>query len=82
MPNSYGQEVSDDGKYVVFQSSRQFPASSGLIIRHNLQDGTENIVTTNAATTDINQPFGMSPDGRFIAFMGLTNNGTGIFRNK
>ncbi len=78
-PFSYGQEVSDDGKYVVFQSSAEFPATSGMIIRHNLQNGSEDIVTTNASTANINQPFDISPDGRFIAFMGRTNNGTGIF---
>jgi Tol biopolymer transport system component len=79
VPQSYGQELSADGKYVVFQSSAQIGGTKAWIFRHNIQSGAEDIVTSNGLPANATQPFDMSPDGRFVAFIGQTNGHAGIF---
>ena len=80
VPTCYGQEISQDGKYVAYQANASaFSPTTAFIFRHNLETGNEDLVSSNAFPAPATQPFDMTPDGRFIAFIGKTNNGTGIF---
>jgi hypothetical protein len=91
---SYNHAISSDGLYVAYQSSSNAPLAmqptqrAGYVFRFNTADGTTDIVTTNAfvppqPAQEINS-LAMSPDGRFIAFVGNTNGTDGttsaIFR--
>jgi WD40-like Beta Propeller Repeat len=91
---SYNHAISSDGQYVAYQSSSNAPLAmqptqrAGYILRFNTANGTTDIVNTNAfvppqPAQEINN-LAMSPDGRFIAFVGNTNGTDGttsaIFR--
>jgi hypothetical protein len=89
---SYNHAISDDGLYVAFEASSNAPATTasrvGNIFRFNVASGTTDRVNTNAFVPptppeEINT-LAMSPDGRFIAFVGNTNGTAGttsaIFR--
>jgi hypothetical protein len=80
---SYNHAISGDGLYVAFESSSnaslamQANQRSGYVFRFNMSAGTTDIVNTNAfvppqPAEEINN-LAMSPDGRFIAFIGNTN---------
>src|SRR5438046_6059492 len=66
--NSYNPAVSDDGNYVAFKTI----GAAQLVLRHNLQTGTTDLVSTNTVgnTIGFDDPSGpdMTPDGRFIAY--------------
>ncbi|PYJ56499.1 MAG: hypothetical protein DME24_22060 [Verrucomicrobia bacterium] len=66
--NSYNPVVSDNGNYVAFKSV----GAALLVLRHNLQTGATDLVSTNTVgnTLGFDDPSGpdMTPDGRFIAF--------------
>ncbi len=76
------QRISDDGQTITFQASA-FNSSSGFIFRHHLQTGLDDIVSSNAAPPSGNykdaQILDMTPDGRFVTFLGSTNSGTAVF---
>lgn len=89
---SYNHAISADGLYVAYEASSNSPPTtafrSGYILRFNVATGTADIVSTNAfvppsPAEEINS-LDMSPDGRFIAFVGNTNDTSGttsaIFR--
>jgi Tol biopolymer transport system component len=84
---SYNHAISADGQYIAFETSAQAPLSepsnfrSGYILRFNLLSGTTDVVSTNAFAPpqpleEINN-LDMTPDGRFIAFIGNTNGTSG-----
>jgi Tol biopolymer transport system component len=73
---SFNHVLSADGQFVAYQvgPTAAYPATgAGVIVRQNLQTGTADIGSTNAA-----QPVGyencrsldMTPDGRYIAYIG------------
>ncbi|HKI72966.1 MAG TPA: hypothetical protein VKA81_11345 [Verrucomicrobiae bacterium] len=66
--NSYNPVVSDNGNYVAFKSI----GAAQLVLRHNLQTGATDLVSTNTVgnTIGFDDPSGpdMTPDGRFIAY--------------
>jgi Tol biopolymer transport system component len=70
--SSFNPVISADGKFVAFKS---FGAAS-LLLRHNLQTGNTDLVSTNAAGIGfiLGDSFGsdMTPDGSFIAFTETT----------
>jgi Tol biopolymer transport system component len=71
-PNSYNQIISDDGLFVAFESSLSL---TGVIQRYNLLRGLTDILYTNAVATYACNHFrslDMTPDGRFITFVGNT----------
>jgi hypothetical protein len=89
---SYNHGISADGVYVAFQASSNAPTTTasrvGNIFRYNMSSGTTDRVNTNAfvpptSPEEINS-LAMSPDGRFIVFVGNTNGTAGttsaIFR--
>jgi hypothetical protein len=89
---SYNHAISTDGHYVAFEASSNAPPTtasrSGYILRYSMASGTTDIVSTNAfvppsPAEEINN-LDISPDGRFIAFVGNTNGTSGttsaIFR--
>jgi hypothetical protein len=79
-PTCYGQEISQDGKYVAYQAQPStFSPANAFIFRHNLQTGNDELISSNGFPASATQPLDMTPDGRFIAFIGKTNSGTGIF---
>jgi Tol biopolymer transport system component len=82
---SYNHAISADGLYVAFEASSNAPATTasrvGNIFRFNMAGGTTDRVNTNAFVPptppeEINT-LAMSPDGRFIAFVGNTNGTAG-----
>jgi Tol biopolymer transport system component len=76
--------LSDDGQFVAYEA-RPVPltsaASVGLILRYSQQSGSTAVVDANAAVStgpyeDI-RSLDMTPDGRFIAWVGNANGTTG-----
>jgi hypothetical protein len=76
----YSQRLSADGQYVAFAAFSLSSTSPAIILRHNVQTGADDLVCSNAALpTDFYkniQTLDMTPDGRFIAFVGVTNSGS------
>jgi hypothetical protein len=84
---SYNHAISSDGVYVAYETSSNAPLAmqanqrSGYVLRFNTVNGTTDVVNTNAfvlpqSAEEINS-LAMSPDGRFIAFVGNTNSTDG-----
>jgi len=69
----YNPVIGEDGRYVAFKATGAAP----LIVRHDLQTGASDLVTANVVgnSIDIQDLSGpdMTPDGRYIAFVGSTN---------
>src|ERR1017187_6793373 len=84
---SYNHVISDDGQFVAYEASTNSTSSGspgGIILRYNLQSGLTDIVNTNApgvasGTEAKARTLGMTPDGRFIAFVGRTNSSSCIY---
>ena len=86
---SYNQHISDDGRFVAFETSTNTLVSasaSGVILRYNLQSGMTDVVHTNAyavwSAFDDNRGLDMTPDGRFIVFVanaGVSGSNTVIY---
>jgi Tol biopolymer transport system component len=82
---SYNQAISADGQFIAFQASTNagistVPNGRGVLLRYNLGTGLTDLVSTNAniqtaAYEDI-RSLEITPDGRFIVFVGNTNNGS------
>ena len=80
---SYNHAISADGKFIAFETSSNAPTTAGnhgLILRYSVDTGVTDLVNTNAyvptaAAEDV-RSLEISPDGRFIAFVGNTNVGT------
>jgi len=67
-PISYNHVISDDGQFVVFESSS---GAAGIIQRYNLQTGFTDLLYTNAVASTVYNHFrsvDMTPDGRFVTF--------------
>jgi WD40-like Beta Propeller Repeat len=73
VPYCYGQEISQDGKYAAYQANANFGATTAFVFRHNIETGTDDVVSSNAVPVSTTQPLDMSPDGRFIAFVGKSS---------
>jgi len=70
--NSFNPVIGADGKFAAFKSF----GAARLLLRHNLQTGATDLVSTNAAGnassgSDASGP-DLTPDGRFIAFTETT----------
>jgi hypothetical protein len=78
----YSEKISDDGQFVVFQGALTTSPTNALIFRHNIQTGDDDVIASNAIptpyfrTTDI---LDMTPDGRFVAFIGANGGTTGVY---
>ena len=83
------QRISDNGRYVAFEvvsNSVPFATAQGIILRQDLQTGLADIVDTNVPVM-LSTPYfenlrnlDMTPDGRYIAYVGGTNTGATICR--
>jgi Tol biopolymer transport system component/alpha-tubulin suppressor-like RCC1 family protein len=80
---SYNHAISDNGRFVAFESSINGSSGGGIIQRYDLQTGLTGMVYTNAVAGPIGysliRNLDMTPDGRFIAFVANTNSGSGVF---
>ena len=80
---SYNHVISDNGRFVAFESSTNGSSVGGVIQRYDLQSGFTDKVYSNAIAPPIGYPLfrnlNMTPDGRFIAFVANTNSGSGIY---
>src|SRR2546423_11220086 len=81
---SYNHAISADGNFIAYEASTNLAvgtASRGLILRYNVGAGTTDLVSTNAtvlyASYDEIRSLAMTPDGRFITFLGNTNGTSG-----
>jgi len=75
-----GEIISDNGKYVAYQAFLLSGLSTtAFVFRHNNQTGSDEVVSSNSVPTGIGQTFEMTPDGRFVVFIGQTNSSTGVF---
>ena len=74
---SYSHRISADGQFVAFEAISVTSSKPGIIVRHNVQSGVDEVVSTNAALPggyyQNVQSLDMTPDGRFIIFIGNTN---------
>ncbi len=77
---SFSHRISADGQFVVFESYSPTSTNPGIIFRHNLQSGADDLVSSNAARpTDFYkyiQLLDITPDGKSIAFVAATNSGS------
>lgn len=76
--------ISDDGQFVAFEACTNAPTgpySLGMILRFGLAAGTTDILSTNAPAPllsfELIHDLCMTPDGRFVAFVGNVPNGSG-----
>jgi Tol biopolymer transport system component len=73
---SYNHAISDNGRFVAFESATNDSGGTGIIQRYNLQTGFTDILCTNAIAV-LTSPFfrdlDITPDGRFIAFVVNSN---------
>jgi Tol biopolymer transport system component len=74
---SYNHAISADGQFIAYESSPWFSTSAapaGVILRYSLLTGTTDVINTNATVpTAVYQDarsLAMTPDGRFVAFVG------------
>ncbi len=78
---SYNEVISDDGRFVAFESAWTSYQSWGAIFRADLQSGAMELVSSNAfnsgGSSIVSRSLDMTPDGRFITFVGNTNTGLG-----
>jgi Tol biopolymer transport system component len=81
----YNNKLSDDGQIVGFQASTSNTAATvmnGVILRHHVQTGLDDLVASNGVIPfnyDRASTLDMTPDGRFMVFVGATNGGAGVF---
>lgn len=69
--------MSDDGRYVAFQSDAFFPGIQMEVLVRDRQAGTTervNVATTGAIAGANSLNAGISPDGRYVAFHSLADN--------
>src|SRR5262249_41945949 len=85
-PISYNHAISDDGKFVAFQTSTNPLVSvspRGVILRYSLDTGLTEVVNTNAYSPGENpedvRSLDMTPDGRFIAFVTGNTNTSAVY---
>lgn len=81
------QLISADGNYVVFEALTNPPYLSSTlyaraaVLRYHVQTGVTDLISTNGTlpllqVDDTVNPLDMTPDGRFVAFVSVTNTGT------
>lgn len=83
----YNHALSDDGRYVVFEASSSVTTRPAFLFRYDsFAGGALQVVATNAAAIPYSsscfrhfRTLDLSPDGRFVAFVGVTNNSTQIY---
>jgi WD40-like Beta Propeller Repeat len=73
---SYNSAISDEGRYVVFETSTNVGVtfnSTGIILRHDMQSGVTDLIHSNANVPMLSYEnihnLDMTPDGRFVAFV-------------
>jgi Tol biopolymer transport system component len=81
-PLCFDNEISDDGQFVTFQVVTNNSVSRSSIFRHQVATSTDELIALNGDlpgnylnATQLHS----TPDGRFVAFVGITNGGGGIF---
>jgi Tol biopolymer transport system component len=80
---SYNHAISDDGKFVIYETSRasSLGLNPGIILRYGMDSDLTDIVHTNAKVAysypDQIRTLDISSDGRFIAFVANTNGSSG-----
>jgi Tol biopolymer transport system component len=80
---SFNHTLSTNGNFVAYEACTNPPASSavfqGLVLRFSLATGSTDLIDTNAWAPPANledfHDLAMTPDGRFVAFVGNTNTG-------
>lgn len=83
----YNHAISEDGRYVVFEASSTVTTRPAFLFRYDsLAGGGLQVVATNAAAVPFSsscfrhfRTLDLSPDGRFVAFVGVTNSSTQIY---
>ncbi len=74
---AYNHTISDDGQYIAYQAAaaNSVSARTGVVLRYNLSSGVTDTIYTNAVGPALGaeadyRSLDMTPDGRFIAFVG------------
>jgi len=76
---SFNYLLSPDGHFVAYQAcpatTSGLTGTTGIILRYNVLTALTDVVYTNAVAFSLgnNRSLDMTPDGRFIAFIGNTN---------
>ena len=86
---SYNHVISNDGQFVAYEASPTSASFSGIspggiILRYSLLTGLTDVVNTNAPGVGTGSEvtarnLDMTPEGRFIAFVGRTNKSSCIY---
>lgn len=77
----FNNEISDDGQFVTYQAVTNSSVTRSFVIRHHLQTGTDDFIASNGdlpgnyLTATL---LHTTSDGRFVAYVSLTNSGSGI----
>ena len=78
--------MSDDGNYIAFEAGTNVlaptgVAGSGMVLRYNRDSGLTDLIQTNAyllsAPAESIQDLGMTPDGRFVAYVANVDGNAG-----
>jgi Tol biopolymer transport system component len=78
----FDNKISDDGQFVTFQAITSNTGTNSYVLRHRVQTGTDDLIASNGVSPGnyVNATMlNSTPDGRFVAFIGSTNGGSGIF---
>jgi hypothetical protein len=74
---SYNYMLSPDGRFVCYEANSFNPdaTTTGLILRYDALTGLTDIINTNALVLPLGniRSLDMTPDGRFVAFIAITN---------
>lgn len=73
---SFNYIMSRDGRYISYQTYAPLVSgTTGIILRYDAISGLTDVISTNALALPLgnNRSLDMTPDGRFVAFVGSTN---------
>jgi Tol biopolymer transport system component len=78
---SFNHTVSDDGRFVAFETTASPQTSPGIILRYDIQSDHYDLIETNASVAYAGYPniqnLAMTPDGRFVAYVSNGTNSSG-----
>jgi hypothetical protein len=72
---SFNYILSRDGRYISYETYPSASGTTGIILRYDSTTALTDVISTNALALPLgnNRGLDMTPDGRFVAFVGSTN---------
>jgi Tol biopolymer transport system component len=77
--------ISTNGQIVAFEATPNPPSTiqAGVVLRYNTQTGITDVINTNGTGISLGyteaRNLDMTPDGRFVGYVGISNGSTAVF---